>query len=89
MRYDKINGREWDCCSLSYSIKKIRGHEMLTHTFSQRIEDRTNQNNNNRPSTILKLKRKSKNMGNITSIMGCYPKNGYIGDTEPALNRKY
>ena len=50
---------------------------MLTHTFTQRIEDRTNQNNNNnRPNATLKLERKSKNMGNIKSIMSCYPRNG-------------
>ena len=68
----------------------IRGHERVTHIFTQRIEDRINQNNNNnRPNTTLKLKRKSKNIGNITSITGCYPRNGYIGDTEPALNMTY
>ena len=34
----------------------------------------------------LKLKRKSKNVRNITSIMSYYPRNRQIGDTEPALN---
>ena len=37
----------------------------------------------------LKLKIKSKNAGNITSVMGYYPRNGYIGHTEPALNITY
>ena len=37
----------------------------------------------------LKLKRKSKNVGNITSIIGYYPRNGYIGDTELAINTRY
>ena len=37
----------------------------------------------------LKLKRKSKNVGNITSIMGYYPRNGEMGDTEPALDIIY
>ena len=32
--------------------------------------------NNNRRYTSLKLKRKSKNVGKITSIVGCYPRNG-------------
>ena len=32
----------------------------------------------------LKLKRKSINVGNITSIMGYYRMNGYINDTAPA-----
>ena len=43
------------------------------------------------PSSLraLKLKIKSKNAGNIISIMGCYPRNGKIGDTEPALNITY
>ena len=52
MRKVKVTGREWNCCSLFYSItKKIRGHETLTHTFTQRIEDKTDQNNNNRQNT--------------------------------------
>ena len=34
----------------------------------------------------LKLNKKGKNLGNITSIMGYYPSNGWIGDTESALN---
>ena len=34
----------------------------------------------------LKLKRKSKNVGNNTSIMDYYPTNGEIGDTERAMN---
>ena len=34
----------------------------------------------------LKLNKKNKNLGNITSFMGYNPRNGYIGDTEPALN---
>ena len=66
--------------------KEIREHETVTHTFASRIEDRTNQNNNKRTSTTLKLKRKSKNMKNITSITGCYPRNGKVGDNETALN---
>ena len=37
----------------------------------------------------LKLKIKSKNAGNIISIMGSYLRNGKIGDTEPALNITY
>ena len=37
----------------------------------------------------LKLNEKSKNLGNITSTMDCYPRNGLIGDTEPALNTTY
>ena len=37
----------------------------------------------------LKSKRKSKSVGNITSIMGYYPRNGEIGDTEPAPNITY
>ena len=37
----------------------------------------------------LKLNKKSKNLGNITSIMGYYPRNEQIGDTEPALNITY
>ena len=40
-------------------------------------------------STTLKLKRKSKNVGNITSIVGCYPRNRQIGDSEPVLNITY
>ena len=46
---------------------------MLTHTLTSRIEDRTNQNNNIRPNTTLKLKRKSKIMGNITSSWAAIP----------------
>ena len=43
----KITCNEWDCCSLPNSIgKKIRGHEMLTHTFTKSMEDKTNQNKN-------------------------------------------
>ena len=38
--------------------------------------DKTDQNNNNSYNTTLKLKRKSKNVGNITYIMGSYPRNG-------------
>ena len=37
----------------------------------------------------LKLILKSKNLGSITSIMGYYPRNGKIGDTEPAMNATY
>ena len=37
----------------------------------------------------LKLKRKSKNVGNITCIMGYYPRNGLIGDTELAVDITY
>ena len=37
----------------------------------------------------LKMTKRNKNLGNITSIMGYYPKNGQIGDTEPALNIAY
>ena len=32
---------------------------------------------------------KKKNVGNITSIVGCYPRNGQIGDADPALNITY
>ena len=31
---------------------------------------------NERYCTTLKLKRKSKNIGNVTSTIGCYPRNG-------------
>ena len=37
----------------------------------------------------LKLKIKSKNVGNIASIMGCYPRNGEIGNTDLTLNMTY
>ena len=37
----------------------------------------------------LKLNKKSKNLGNITSTMGYNPKNGYIAKTELALNVTY
>ena len=36
-----------------------------------------------------KLNKKSKNLGNVTSIMVYYPRNGQIGDTESALNTTY
>ena len=37
--------------------KKIRGHETLTHTFTKRIEDKTNQiNNNTKIDRKIKLK---------------------------------
>ena len=34
----------------------------------------------------IETEQKSKNLGNITSIMGYCPRNGQIGHTEPALN---
>ena len=37
--------------------KKIRGHEMLTHTFTKSIEDKTNQSNNNRQKKTIEEKR--------------------------------
>ena len=37
----------------------------------------------------LKLNKKSKNLGNVTSVMGYYSRNGQIGDTESALNTTY
>ena len=77
---------------LQHKKKKVRGHETLTHKFTQSIEDETGHNNNNnnnnndnnnnnnnnninRHNTTLKLK-KNKSVGNITSIMGSYPRNG-------------
>ena len=61
MRQVKITGREWDCCPLSYSLrKKIREHETLAHTFTKRIVDKTNQDNNNKKidrKKVIKEKR--------------------------------
>ena len=38
-----------DCWSLPYGIiKKVKGFETLTHTFKNRIGDKTNQNKKNR-----------------------------------------
>ena len=33
---------------IQWHKEKIRGHEMLTHTFTKRIEDKTNQNSNSK-----------------------------------------
>ena len=35
---------------------------------------------------VLKTKRKDRNVSNIPYTMDHYPRNGWIGDTEPALN---
>ena len=57
---------------LQHKKKKVRGHETLTHKFTQRIEDEdetghnnnnnndnnNNNNNINRHNTTLKLKKK-------------------------------
>ena len=55
---------------LQHKKKKVRGHETLTHKFTQTIEDETGHNNNNnnndnnnnniinRHNTTLKLKKK-------------------------------
>ena len=58
---------------LQHKKKKVRGHETLTHKFTQRIKDETghdndnnnnnnndnnNNNNINRHNTTLKLKKK-------------------------------
>ena len=48
MRQAKITCREWNGCSVPYSILKIKGHETTTHTFTKRTENKANQNNNNK-----------------------------------------
>ena len=43
----KIKCRECACWFLTFGIKiKIRGHKTLIHTFTKRIEDKTNNSNN-------------------------------------------
>ena len=37
----------------------------------------------------MKFKRIGKNVGNITSTLGNYPRNGYKGDTKQALYMVY
>ena len=52
-------------------------------------QKKTDQNNHNRHITTWKLKRKSKNVGHVSCIIGCYPRNGYVGDTESTLDVTY
>ena len=47
--------------------KKIRGHETLTHTFSKRIGDKTNQNNNNNDKVDKRTQLNGKYKNNFTS----------------------
>ena len=56
--------------------KKVRGCKTI-HTFTKRIEDKTNSyiNERNRATLDIEIEQKSKNLGNITS-MGYYPRNG-------------
>ena len=43
-----------------YHKKKIRGHETLTDTFTKRIEDKANQNDNKKLARRTQLKRRDK-----------------------------
>ena len=61
------------------------------HTFTERIENKTNSYINERHNTTMDIEteQKSKNLGNITYIMVYYPRNVQVGDTEAALNTTY
>ena len=67
MKQTKIKCGECDCWSLTYGIKKkIRRHKILIHTFTKRIEDKTDNNNNdkmikNNQNTNKKQKQKTLN----------------------------
>ena len=89
MKGAKIKYRKCDWWSLTSGIKKRKPKKK--HTFTERIEDKTNSyiNERNTRYWTLKLNKKSKSLGNIKSIMGCYLNNGEIGDNEPALNTIY
>ena len=63
MKQPKIKCRECDCSSLTCGIKKkckIRGYK-ATHTFTKRVENKTNDNNNNNNNN-----NKSNNNNNIS-----------------------
>ena len=53
-----IKCRECDCSSLTCGIKKKKGkikeHKTI-HTFTKRIEDKTNDNNNNSNNNNIKI----------------------------------
>ena len=47
MKQAKFKCRECDCCSLNCGIKKKKIGYKTTHTFTKRIEDKANDDNNN------------------------------------------
>ena len=49
MKYAKIKCRECDCWALTCGIKKkVREYKTLIHTTAKRMEDKTNNNDNNK-----------------------------------------
>ena len=80
MRQVKITCREWNCCSVPYSIQKIKGHETPTHTFTKRIEDKANQDNNNKKTyRKTQLKRRDKKITSYLLVL--------IQNKEAKINR--
>ena len=53
MKQAKIKCRECNCWSLTSDIKKkIRGYNTLIHTFTKRMEGKTNADDNNNNNNI-------------------------------------
>ena len=53
MKQAKIKCRECNCWSLTSDIKKkIRGYNTLIHTFTKRMEGKTNDDDNNNNNNI-------------------------------------
>ena len=93
MKQAQIKCREYYCWSLTCGIKKKKKKKDVKQYVHLQKGLETKETvilmKNTARHWTLKLKKKSKNLWNITSIMGYYPRNGQIGDTEPALNTAY